>query len=124
MRQWDCREEASVKIKMTSSITPRGEIESSVHGQKARPSAANLLALIHAAQAAIFAAALATGILLFSPTLRAIVTSGYSALIGDAHRYCGRAQVLLALVLAGIWLRAPGSQRLPVAADRWRAWRL
>src|SRR5215472_7905504 len=102
MRLWDCQERKLRQIsKMTTPIKPR-EMESSVPHQKDGPSAANLLALIHAAQAAIFAAALATGILLFSPALRAAITSGYSTLIGSAHRYSGRAQVLLALVLAGV----------------------
>jgi len=78
---------------------------------------------VHAAQIPIFAAALATGILLFSPALREALTSGYSTLIGDAHRYSGRAQVILALVLSGTWAYAARTQRL-AAPDRWRAWRL
>lgn len=84
---------------------------------------ARLLALVHAAQALIFSVALATGVLLFSPALRAAITSGYSTLIGDIHRYSGRAQILLALILVGIWAYVVKSQRQP-AADPWRAWRL
>jgi hypothetical protein len=80
--------------------------------------------VVHAAQIPIFAAALATGILLFSPALREALTSGYSTLIGDAHRYSGRAQVVLAMALGFTWAYAARTQRLTTAPDRWRAWRL
>lgn len=89
-----------------------------------RPAAPRLLAVVHAVQIPIFAAALATGVLLFSPALREALTSGYSTLIGDAHRYSGRAQVILALLLGCTWAYAARTQRLTAGSDRWRAWRL
>lgn len=108
---------------MTTAITLEGS-ESPMSWRTYDPAGAQLLALVHAAQALIFALALATGILLFSPALRAAITSGYSTLIGNVHRYSGRAQILLALVLLGTWAYAARSQPLTAAADRWRAWRL
>jgi hypothetical protein len=109
---------------VATPITPVRGIKSPVPRRTESPAGTQLLALVHAAQILAFAAALATGILLFSPSLRAAITSGYSTLIGDVHQYSGRAQVLLALVLAGIWAYAAGSQRLTAAADRWRTWRV
>jgi hypothetical protein len=84
-----------------------------------------LLPIVHGAQIPIFAAALATGLLLFYPSLRLALTSGYAGTIREVHRWSGRGQVLLAVVLVGTWARlmvargGGGEQH-----DGWRAWRL
>jgi len=79
--------------------------------------------LVHAAQFLFFIAALVTGFLLFSPTLRSAITSGYSALIKEAHRYGGRAHILLVLALVALWawsrIKLPG-----FVIDRWQLWRM
>lgn len=84
-----------------------------------------LLPIVHGAQIPIFAAALATGLLLFYPSLRLALTSGYAGTIREVHRWSGRGQVLLAVLLVGTWARlmvarGDGGDR----HDGWRAWRL
>jgi hypothetical protein len=84
-----------------------------------------LLAIAHGAQILIFAAALATGVLLFYPPLRIALTSGYSGTIREAHRWSGRGQVLLAVLLVGSWARLMVARRHGGDSDNvWRAWRL
>ena len=84
-----------------------------------------LLAVVHGAQIPIFATALATGFLLFYPPLRIALTSGYSGTIREAHRWSGRGQVFLAVLLVASWARLMIARGY--GADRdicWRAWRL
>lgn len=57
--------------------------------------------LLHTAHLLTFAVLLATGLLLFSPELRAAVTGGYSLFLGDAHRWAGVAFVVLPALI--IW---------------------
>jgi hypothetical protein len=84
-----------------------------------------LLPIVHGAQIPIFAAALATGLLLFYPALRLALTSGYSGTLREVHRWSGRGQVLLAVLLVGTWARL-AVVRGHAAEDHhgWRAWRL
>lgn len=51
--------------------------------------------LLHTAHLVTFAVLLATGLLLFVPSLRAAVTGGYSLLIRETHRWGGVAFVAL-----------------------------
>lgn len=51
--------------------------------------------IAHWAYALAFFVLAATGVLLYSPDLRLMLTSGYSLLIGRAHRYAGAAAVPL-----------------------------
>lgn len=108
-------------------ILSRGvELSTELTAQRRELSLARrLLAIVHAAQVLIFAAALATGFLLFYPNLRGALTSGYSTSIREVHRWSGRGQVLFAVLLVGTWARlvtAPGSVR--DSTDTWRPWRL
>jgi hypothetical protein len=84
-----------------------------------------LLAIVHGAQIPIFVAALATGFLLFYPALRIALTSGYSGTIREVHRWSGRGQVLLAVLLVGAWGRLMLARGHGGDSDNgWRAWRL
>ncbi len=51
--------------------------------------------LLHTAHLLTFLALLGTGLLLFLPGLRALITGGYSLLIRDTHRWGGVAFVVL-----------------------------
>jgi hypothetical protein len=83
------------------------------------------LPIVHGAQVPIFAAALATGFLLFYPALRIALTSGYSGTIREVHRWSGRGQVLLAVLLVGTWGRLMIARGYGSDSDNaWRAWRL
>lgn len=84
-----------------------------------------LLPVVHGAQIPIFAAALASGLLLFYPALRLALTSGYSGTVREVHRWSGRGQVLLAVLLVGTWARLMLA-RVDAAEEQggWRAWRL
>jgi cytochrome b subunit of formate dehydrogenase len=55
--------------------------------------------LLHTAHLVTFLALLATGLLLFVPSLRAAVTGGYSQVIRDTHRWGGVAFAALPLLL-------------------------
>jgi len=74
-------------------------------GRTSSSFAQGAIAAVHATQALFFFAALATGLLLFAPALRATLVSGYSESIRGLHRWSGRGQVLLALAIAGLWIR-------------------
>jgi hypothetical protein len=83
------------------------------------------LPIVHGAQVPIFAAALATGFLLFYPALRIALTFGYSGTIREVHRWSGRGQVLLAVLLVGTWGRLMIARVYGSDSDNaWRAWRL
>jgi hypothetical protein len=117
----------SPAIAASANLLSRGiELSPELSSQRREPSAGlRLLAIVHGAQIPIFAAALATGFLLFYPALRIALTSGYSGTIREVHRWSGRGQVLLAVLLVGAWARlmvarAYGSDR----DNAWRAWRL
>lgn len=79
---------------------------------------------LHAVNLPVFALALATGLLLFFPMLRSMVISGYSESIRGMHRWSGRAQIVLALAIAALWLRVRWSGSEIYATGAWRAWRL
>lgn len=80
---------------------------------------------VHAVEAFMLVVALATGFLLFSPALRLALVSGYSESIRSLHRWSGRGQVLLALVLAALWIRITMGTGVGVDANgSWRIWRL
>ena len=84
-----------------------------------------LLPIVHGAQIPIFAAALATGLLLFYPALRIALTSGYSSSVREVHRWSGRGQVVLAVLLVGTWARLMLARGYSSDRDSaWRAWRL
>lgn len=102
------------------------ELSPELSSQRREPSAGSrLLAIVHGAQIPIFAAALATGVLLFYPPLRIALTSGYSGTIREAHRWSGRGQVLLAILLVGSWARLMVARGYGGDRDNaWRAWRL
>ncbi len=82
-----------------------------------------LVAPLHALNLPVFAGALITGVLLFSPTLRAMLMSGYSESIRALHRWFGRGQILLALAIVALWMRSV-RRRGPDAGAWWRSWRL
>ena len=71
--------------------------------------------LLHTTHLVIFGMLLATGVLLFVPSLRAAVTGGYSLLIREVHRWAGVAFVAMpAVILAGARARnvfAPPAER-------------
>ena len=102
------------------------ELSPELSSQRREPSAGlRILAVVHAAQIPIFVAALATGFLLFYPALRIALTSGYSGTIREVHRWSGRGQVLLAVLLVGTWGRLMLARGDGGDSDNgWRAWRL
>ncbi len=55
--------------------------------------------LLHSAHTVTFVALFATGLLLYVPSLRAMVTGGYSLLIRQAHRWCGVAFAVLPVLI-------------------------
>jgi cytochrome b subunit of formate dehydrogenase len=62
--------------------------------------------LLHTAHLLTFLGLLGTGLLLFLPGLRAVVTGGYSLLIRDTHRWGGVAFVVLpALIIMRCGIR-------------------
>lgn len=80
---------------------------------------------VHAIQPFVLVVALATGFLLFSPALRLALVSGYSESIRSLHRWSGRGQVLLALILAVLWIRIAMETGVRVETNGlWRMWRL
>ncbi len=79
---------------------------------------------VHALNAPVFAAALVTGVLLFSPTLRAMLLSGYSEDIRGLHRWFGRGEVVLALAIAALWLYSGSRGSRNDANALRRAWRV
>jgi len=102
------------------------ELSHELSSQRGEPSVGvGLLAIFHGAQIPIFATALATGLLLFYPPLRIALTSGYSGTIREVHRWSGRGQVLLAVLLVGTWARLMVARGYGCNRDNaWRAWRL
>ena len=117
----------SSAIGASADLLSRGiELSPELSSQRREASVGlSLLAVVHGAQIPIFAAALATGVLLFYPPLRIALTSGYSGTIREVHRWSGRGQVLLAVLIVGTWARLMVARRY--AGDRdnaWRAWRL
>lgn len=112
---------------MRADLLSRGiELSPELSSQRREPSTGlRLLAILHGAQILIFAAALATGFLLFYPQLRIALTSGYSGTIREVHRWSGRGQVLLAVLLVGTWARLMVARGYGGDRDNpWRAWRL
>lgn len=85
--------------------------------------ASRLFAVLHAIHLPAFAAALVTGVLLFSPTLRALLLSGYSESIRGMHRWFGRGQIVLALAVATVWIRGCCGSEID-ANGPWRTWRV
>jgi hypothetical protein len=100
------------------------ELSRELSSQRREPSGLRVLTIVHGAQIPIFAAALATGFLLFYPALRIALTSGYSGTIREVHRWSGRGQVLLAVLLVGTWGRLMLARRDGDGDNTWRAWRL
>lgn len=63
--------------------------------------------------------------LLFSPALRSALTSGYAASIEEVHRWSGRGQVVLAVLVVVIWSRlVVAPEYVQVRSGAWGAWRL
>jgi hypothetical protein len=117
----------SPPIAASADLLSRGiELSPELSSQCREASAGpGLLAIAHGAQIAIFAAALATGVLLFYPPLRIALTSGYSGTIREVHRWSGRGQVLLGVLLVGTWARLMHARGYGSDRDNgWRAWRL
>lgn len=112
---------------MSADLLRRGiRLSPELSSQRREPSLGpGLLAILHGAQIPIFAAALATGFLLFYPTLRIALTSGYSGTIREVHRWSGRGQVLLTILLVGTWARLMVARGYGCDRDNaGRAWRL
>lgn len=117
----------SPAVAASTNLLSRGiELTPELSSQRHEPSAGlRILAVVHGAQVPIFVAALATGFLLFYPALRIALTSGYSGTIREVHRWSGRGQVLLAVLLVGTWGRLMLARGSGGAHDNaWRAWRL
>ena len=70
--------------------------------------------LLHTAHLLTFAVLFATGLLLFSPELRAAVTGGYSLFLRDAHRWGGVAFVAFPALI--IW--RGGARRIFAPPER------
>ncbi len=112
---------------MSADLLSRGiELSPELSSQRRETSVGvRPLAILHGAQIPIFAAALATGFLLFYPQLRIALTSGYSGTIREVHRWSGRGQVLFAVLLVGTWARLMVARGYGCDRDNaWRAWRL
>lgn len=110
----------------TNLLSRRIELSPELTPTRIEPSAGlRLLPIVHGAQIPVFVAALATGFLLFYPALRLALTSGYSGTIREVHRWSGRGQVLLAVLLVGTWARLMHARGYGSDRDNgWRAWRL
>ena len=117
----------SQAVAASTDLLSRGiELSTELTPKRIEPSAGlRLLPIVHGAQIPVFVAALATGFLLFYPALRLALTSGYSGTIREVHRWSGRGQVLLAVLLVGTWACLMHARGYRNDRDNaWRAWRL